>query len=89
MGLRYDVISPFVGTIERILFHTGDRVQEGEILFTLVDGRKSIDIFSPVTGYVDAVEVDKGDHVIAGMILASIILSNEEINHPEETAALS
>ncbi|MGG1663289.1 biotin/lipoyl-containing protein [Brevibacillus sp. NRS-1366] len=89
MGLKYDVISPFVGTIERILFRSGDRVQEGESLFTLVDGRKSIDIFSPVTGYVDAVEVEKGDHVIEGMILASIVLSNDETNTIEGQAVLS
>jgi len=78
LGLKYDVISPFAGKIERVLFRPGDRVQEGEIIFTLVDGQKSIDIFSPVTGFMDAVEVERGDLVIASMILTSIILSHDE-----------
>ncbi|MGG4494936.1 biotin/lipoyl-containing protein [Brevibacillus reuszeri] len=85
MGLKYDVISPFAGAIERILFRTGERVHEGEVIFTLVDGQKSIDILAPVSGIIDAVEVERGDLVIASMILASIMLRYEETVHGEET----
>ncbi|QRG66483.1 biotin/lipoyl-binding protein [Brevibacillus choshinensis] len=72
MGLKYDVISPFAGTIERIRFQAGDRVEEGEVIFTLVGSGRTVDILSPVTGYANGVEVEQGEKVIAGMILAAI-----------------
>ncbi|MED4587061.1 hypothetical protein [Brevibacillus choshinensis] len=73
MALKYDVISPFAGTIERIRFQAGDRVEEGEVIFTLVGGGKTVDILSPVTGHADGVEVEQGEVVIAGMILMAIM----------------
>ncbi|HBZ79308.1 hypothetical protein NST23_21995 [Brevibacillus sp. FSL K6-0770] len=77
MGLKYDVVSPFAGTIERIFFQLSDSVQEGELLFTLAEGSRRMDILSPVTGSVEAIEVESGEPVIAGMILASIVLRQE------------
>ena len=82
MGLKYDVISPFAGTIERTWFQSGDRVEEGEIFCTLTVTGKRIDILSPVTGYVDVMEIEQGELVIAGMILASIVLSDVEAENP-------
>ncbi|KQL45805.1 hypothetical protein AN963_12230 [Brevibacillus choshinensis] len=73
MALKYDVIAPFAGTIERIRFHAGDRVEEGEVIFTLVGVGKSVDILSPVTGHADGLEVEQSEVVIAGMILMSIM----------------
>ncbi|MED3501105.1 biotin/lipoyl-containing protein [Brevibacillus agri] len=61
-----------------------DSVQEGEVLFTLADGSRSIDILSPVTGSVEAIEVEQGELVIAGMILASIMLCSEESSKRDE-----
>ncbi|RNB85380.1 biotin/lipoyl-binding protein [Brevibacillus nitrificans] len=72
MGLKYDVISPFAGTIKRIRFQAGDRVEEGEVIFTLVGPGKTVDILSPVTGHAVGVEVEQGEVVIAGMILMEI-----------------
>lgn len=72
LGVTYDVISPFAGTVERIRFRKGDKVEEGEVFFSLVQDGLSFDILSPVTGYADSLEVERGDRVIAGMILATI-----------------
>lgn len=77
MGLKYDVVSPFAGMIERIRFQAGDRVEEGEVIFTLAGSGQTVDILSPVTGYADAVEVEQGEMVIAGMILAAIRLAED------------
>ncbi|WNC14906.1 biotin/lipoyl-containing protein [Brevibacillus brevis] len=72
MALKYDVVSPIAGTITRIRFLPGGRVEEGEVLFTLDQAGKSVDILSPVSGYADGLEVEQGEVVIAGMILAAI-----------------
>lgn len=77
LGLKYDVISPFAGTIERIRFQAGDRLEEGEVIFTLAGSNKTVDILSPVSGYAAGVEVEQGEVVIAGMILAAITLEDE------------
>lgn len=73
LALKYDIISPFAGTIERICFQSGDRVEEGEVILTLVGVGKTVDILAPVTGHADGVEVGQGEVVIAGMILLAII----------------
>lgn len=72
LGLKYDVISPFAGTIERIRFQAGDKVEEGEVIFTLVGSGRTVDILAPVTGHAVGVEVEQGEVVIAGMILMEI-----------------
>lgn len=77
LALKYDVISPFAGTIACIRFQAGERVEEGEVIFTLDGDGKSVDILSPVTGYAEGVEVEQGEVVIAGMILAAIRLAEE------------
>ncbi len=82
MGLKYDVISPFEGTIERTWFQSGDWVEEGEVFCTLTVTGKRIDILSPVTGYVNEIEIEQGELVIVGMILASIMMSDVEGGNP-------
>lgn len=77
LGLKYDIVSPFAGKIERIRFRPGDRVEEGEVIFTLTGSGKSVDILSPVTGCADSVDVEQGELVIAGMILAVIKMAEE------------
>lgn len=77
MGLIFDVVTPFAGTIDRILFQLGERVEEGEVLFSLTSNGVKHDILSPVTGYTHTIEVDEGDFAISGMILAAIIQSGE------------
>jgi biotin carboxyl carrier protein len=73
LALCYDVITPFAGTIDRIFIRSGDRVEEGGVLFALMSNGITHDILSPVTGFSDSIEVASGDYVISGMILTRII----------------
>ncbi len=73
LGLKFDVVTPFAGKIDKVLFRLGERVEEGDTLFSVNVNGVTYDILSPVTGFTDTVEVDQGDFVISGMILAAII----------------
>jgi multidrug efflux pump subunit AcrA (membrane-fusion protein) len=73
LGLKFDVVSPFAGTVRQIRFQAGDRVEEGDVIFSLAGNGVTYDILSPVTGYTDSIEVDQGDFVIPGMILAAVV----------------
>ncbi|WP_164553365.1 acetyl-CoA carboxylase biotin carboxyl carrier protein subunit [Brevibacillus marinus] len=77
MGVKFEVVSPFAGTVGRICFRAGEKVEEGDVIVTLTHNGITHDILSPVSGYTDSVEVEGGDQVIAGMILATIIQSND------------
>lgn len=57
---------------------SGERVEEGDVIFTLLADGVTHNILSPVTGLTDTIEVDEGDRVIAGMILAGIIQVDEK-----------
>ena len=76
MGIMFEIITPFAGTVSRIMFHLGDKVEEGDVLFSLVNNGVNYDILSPISGYFDRIEVDKGDQVLSGMILGCIKESN-------------
>ncbi|MGD8189897.1 biotin/lipoyl-binding protein [Brevibacillus ginsengisoli] len=70
--LKFDVITPFAGTVEQIFFRQGERVEEGDKLFTIKGKDNVYDIQSPITGFTDQIEVSHGDQVICGTILAQI-----------------
>jgi pyruvate/2-oxoglutarate dehydrogenase complex dihydrolipoamide acyltransferase (E2) component len=78
LGLRFDVVTPFAGIIDKILFQLGNRVEEGDAIFTLKSNGVTHNILAPITGYPDTVEVDQGDVVIPGMILTSIVETDDQ-----------
>jgi biotin carboxyl carrier protein len=82
LGIRFDVITPFAGRIDRIYCAAGDCVEEGDALLSLHSSGMSHQILSPVTGYLDSTEVSLGDFVISGMIVACIL----EADKVEDTA---
>ncbi len=73
LGFRFDVITPFAGTIDRIYYAAGESVEEGAILLSLQSNGMVHQILSPVTGYLDSAEVSQGDFVISGMIVACML----------------
>ncbi len=77
LGVKFDVVSPFAGTVGKILFRAGDKVEEGDVIVSLIRNGVTHDILSPVTGYTDTVEVEGGDLVISGMILATVIQASD------------
>ncbi|WP_035287479.1 biotin/lipoyl-containing protein [Brevibacillus massiliensis] len=70
--IHFDVIAPFDGTVARILFEQGDKVEQGEAMFSLHVKGVTHEILSPVTGYAHSLEVAPGDTVISGMILGRV-----------------
>lgn len=72
LGFKFDVITPFAGTIERAYYAAGERVEEGDVLLSLQSSGMLHQILSPVTGYLYSSEVTQGDFVISGMIVACI-----------------
>ena len=73
MEVSYDIVSPFNGRIAEIFYVIGDRVQEGEVIFSLMVDDVPMQILSPVSGLIGRMEVNIGEHVIAGMIMGTVI----------------
>ncbi|MFD2611030.1 biotin/lipoyl-containing protein [Paenibacillus gansuensis] len=72
MDLRYNVIAPFAGIIERIYVKQGESVELGAVLFALQAEGITHHIVAPVGGEAEQLEVSAGDSVIAGMFLTHI-----------------
>lgn len=73
MGLRFEVIAPRDGSIERVMLQKGERIEEGTPIFSLQSNGVMCDILAPVTGITESLDVEQGDITISGMILAVII----------------
>jgi biotin carboxyl carrier protein len=84
LGFKFDVITPFAGTIDRIYYAPGESVEEGATLLSLHSNGMVHQILSPVTGYLDSAEVSQGDFVISGMIVACML----EAEKKEEESAV-
>jgi biotin carboxyl carrier protein len=75
--LKDEIVSPLAGTIQQICFRTGDRVQEGTAIFTLVSEQgERVEVISRVSGTVGEMEVEQGEAVIAGMILTVVYMDD-------------
>lgn len=86
MDLKFDVVTPFAGKIDRILVQLGERATVGEAIFTISAAGRNYDIFSPVNGYTCSIEVEEGDQVIQGMILATVTVAKAQMEEASEGA---
>ncbi|MET3290743.1 hypothetical protein EDM56_07130 [Brevibacillus fluminis] len=73
MGLRFDVVAPRDGSIERVMLREGEKIEEGTPIFSLQSNGVNCEILAPVTGITESLEVEQGDITISGMILAVIV----------------
>ena len=67
----------------------GDRIEEGEVLFTVETDKVEMEVESGDTGYLSAIHVQLGEKVPVGTLIATLSDHPAEAANPSESPALT